>query len=67
LWLTGRGAGPRAPTPPPAAEPEYPDMRRPEPRFASGQEEPAALVRPATGEPEQAGLDIPAFLRRQSS
>jgi hypothetical protein len=61
------GAWRRGATPPPAAEPEYPDMRRPEPRFASGQEEPAALVRPATGEPEQAGLDIPAFLRRQSS
>jgi cell division protein FtsZ len=29
--------------------------------------EPAALVRPAAAEPEPTGLDIPAFLRRQSN
>jgi cell division protein FtsZ len=60
------GAWRRGATPAPAA-PEYPDMRRPEPRFVAGQAEPAPLVHQASGEPDAAGLDIPAFLRRQSS
>jgi cell division protein FtsZ len=60
------GAWRRGTTTPPA-EPEMPDMRRAEPRFVPGQNEPAALVRPASSEQDVAGLDIPAFLRRQSS
>ncbi len=42
------------------------DPVRAEPQI--GQEpQPTALVRPAMAEPEAGGLDIPAFLRRQSS
>jgi cell division protein FtsZ len=42
------------------------DAARAEPQI--GQEsQPTALVRPAVAEPEAGGLDIPAFLRRQSS
>jgi cell division protein FtsZ len=54
------GAWRRGATPPPAA-PELPDMRRAEPRFAPEQPEPAA------SDSEAVGLDIPAFLRRQTS
>jgi cell division protein FtsZ len=60
------GAWRRGAAPAPAA-PEYPDMRRAEPRVAPGQAEPAPLVHQSSGEPDAAGLDIPAFLRRQSS
>ena len=55
--------------PAPAAQPEVPDMRdarRAEPHFAAEPQAPSATVR-AHAEPEPAGLDIPAFLRRQSS
>jgi cell division protein FtsZ len=42
------------------------DHGRHEPTVAQ-EREPAALVRPAAAEPEPTGLDIPAFLRRQSN
>jgi cell division protein FtsZ len=48
-------------------EPELPDMRRLDPRATHEQIEPSPLVRPATADQDAAGLDIPAFLRRQSS
>jgi len=53
----------RSPQPP---APELPDLRRPEPRLAVAPA-PAAQVREALSEPDPVGLDIPAFLRRQSS
>jgi cell division protein FtsZ len=56
--------------PPAQAAQELPDMRhvrRAEPRVAAEQEAPSALVRPVSGDSEAAGLEIPAFLRRQSS
>ena len=56
----------RGGAPAPAA-PEYPDMRKAEPRIAPDQPEAAASVRASLVEPDSAGLDIPAFLRRQSS
>ena len=46
---------------------EEPDLRRPAPRASAEVADPAAMVRSALVEPEAAGLDIPAFLRRQSS
>jgi hypothetical protein len=46
---------------------DAPDMRHPESRQASQAKEPAPLVRASLPEAEGAGLDIPAFLRRQSS
>ncbi len=49
-----------------APAPELPDMRRLEPRPAPPAA-PEPQVRTISPEPEQAGLDIPAFLRRQSS
>jgi cell division protein FtsZ len=54
----------------PPAAPELPDLRhRAEPRMVQDAEpmepEPMADVRAAYGEPDTAGLDIPAFLRRQ--
>ena len=61
------GALRRGPAQP--AQPEMPDMRdvrRSEPHFAGEQQAPSATVR-AHAEAEPAGLDIPAFLRRQSS
>jgi cell division protein FtsZ len=48
----------------PAPEPELPDLRRVQ---AVQRVEPAPQVRAALPETEAAGLDIPAFLRRQSS
>jgi cell division protein FtsZ len=46
--------------------PEVPDLRRrAEPRVSGEAPEPAADVRAAIAEPDPAGLDIPAFLRRQ--
>jgi cell division protein FtsZ len=49
---------------PPA--PELPDLRRRnEPRMAADTAEPSAEVHAAMAEPDPAGLDIPAFLRRQ--
>jgi cell division protein FtsZ len=46
--------------------PEVPDLRRrAEPRVGGEAPEPAADVRAAIAEPDPAGLDIPAFLRRQ--
>jgi cell division protein FtsZ len=65
--LFGKVTGWRRGAPPAPVAPEYPDMRRPEPRFVSGHAEPTPLVHQASGEPDAAGLDIPAFLRRQSS
>jgi hypothetical protein len=45
---------------------DTPDLRsRAEPRFGSEAPEPSADVRAAIAEPDPAGLDIPAFLRRQ--
>ncbi len=49
------------------AEAEAAEPRRAEPRAAAEVAETAAMVRSALSEPEAAGLDIPAFLRRQSS
>ena len=46
---------------------EEPDLRRPAPRAAAEVADTASMVRAALAEPEAAGLDIPAFLRRQSS
>ena len=46
---------------------EEPDLRRPAPRVAAEIADSAAMVRAALAEPDAAGLDIPAFLRRQSS
>ncbi len=46
---------------------EEPEQRRPEPKFAAEVAETASMVRTVLSEPEAAGLDIPAFLRRQSS
>jgi len=58
------GSWRRNSAPPPA--PEVPDLRsRAEPRFAAGAAEPSAEVHAAIAEPDPAGLDIPAFLRRQ--
>ena len=51
----------------PAAAEEEHDLRRPQPRIAADIAETAAIARAALAEPEAAGLDIPAFLRRQSS
>jgi cell division protein FtsZ len=49
----------------PQPAPELPDLRnRAEPRFSEAAE-PAAEVHAAVAEPDPAGLDIPAFLRRQ--
>jgi cell division protein FtsZ len=46
--------------------PEPPDLRhRNEPRFAAENAEPSAEVHATLAEPDPAGLDIPAFLRRQ--
>jgi hypothetical protein len=42
------------------------DASRQEPQVQPDRE-PSALVRPAAAEPEPTGLDIPAFLRRQSN
>ncbi len=56
-----RGAGPA-----PAA-PEVTHTRRTEPQVAQDQPEPTSLVRSSSVEADAAGLDIPAFLRRQSS
>jgi cell division protein FtsZ len=42
------------------------ETARAEPQM-SAEAQPTALVRPAAAEPEAGGLDIPAFLRRQSS
>ena len=53
----GAGAPPAAPTPQ--------DPRRAEPQLNEPAPEPSASVRPAGN--EEAGLDIPAFLRRQQS
>jgi cell division protein FtsZ len=45
---------------------DTPDLRsRAEPRFGGEAPEPSAEVRAAIAEPDPAGLDIPAFLRRQ--
>ncbi len=49
----------------PPQVPDVPDMRRLEPRPSLPAAEPQA--RTVSQDPEQAGLDIPAFLRRQSS
>jgi cell division protein FtsZ len=50
----------------PHPAPEVPDLRnRAEPRFATDTAEPSAEVHAAVAEPDPAGLDIPAFLRRQ--
>jgi len=54
-----RGAAPSAP--------ELPDLRRAESRPVIQAPEPAAQVRATRSEQEQGGLEIPAFLRRQSS
>jgi hypothetical protein len=43
-----------------------PETSRAEPTMAQ-EREPTALVRQSAGEPEATGLDIPAFLRRQSN
>ncbi len=59
------GAWRRGTTPAPAA-PELPDLRRLEPRVVADQVQPVAQARPAV-DSDTAGLDIPAFLRRQSS
>jgi cell division protein FtsZ len=60
------GAFKRGPATP--AAPEVPDLRRMEHRRpAEAAAEPAPQVRAALTEPDQGGLDIPAFLRRQSS
>jgi cell division protein FtsZ len=54
----------RSHAPQPAAD--VPDLRnRSEPRFGSEAAEPSAEVRATMAEPDPAGLDIPAFLRRQ--
>jgi hypothetical protein len=42
------------------------ELPRAEPTMAA-EREPTALVRQTAGEPEATGLDIPAFLRRQSN
>jgi cell division protein FtsZ len=49
-----------------ASGPDLPDLRRAELRGAA-EPETAPQVRASLSEPDQAGLDIPAFLRRQSS
>lgn len=49
------------------AEQEVPDLRRPDLRVAPVQAEPATLARTSLADSEPVGLDIPAFLRRQSS
>ena len=59
------GAFKRGPAAPAAQE--EPDLRRPGPKAAAEVADTAAMVRTALAEPEAAGLDIPAFLRRQSS
>jgi hypothetical protein len=59
------GAWRRAPVTAPA--PEFPDMRRLDARPVQAHAEPTALVRPVLSEADNSGLDIPAFLRRQSS
>jgi cell division protein FtsZ len=46
--------------------PTGPEAARAEPHIAA-EAPPTALVRPAVPEPEAGGLDIPAFLRRQSN
>jgi hypothetical protein len=46
--------------------PSAPGPTRAEPHMEQ-EDERTALVRPATVEPDAGGLDIPAFLRRQSS
>jgi cell division protein FtsZ len=46
--------------------PSAPGSARTEPQMDQ-EAQPTALVRPAVVEPEASGLDIPAFLRRQSS
>ena len=48
-------------------EQEVPDMRRQELRVAPVQAEPAQQARTSLADAEPVGLDIPAFLRRQSS
>ena len=49
------------------AAPEPPDGRKSEPRIVPDQVETDAPMRASLAEPDSAGLDIPAFLRRQSS
>ncbi len=61
------GAFKRGATPAPLGTEEQPDLRRAEPRQAASVKEPAPQVRASLSEAEQGGLDIPAFLRRQSS
>ncbi len=46
---------------------DEPDLRRPAPRAAAEVADTGSVARAALVEPEAAGLDIPAFLRRQSS
>jgi len=62
--MTGGGMMRRnqSPQPPQAPAPAAPQQRTPDPARASGE---SAVQRPA--QPEEIGLDIPTFLRRQSN